>query len=364
MIIKTTKHKTIFEYIWLDSNKRFRSKKRVACQYFEKKPYIEEIGVWNYDGSSTGQASGHENTEIILKPIYVCKSPFKANKGCGVEIAQYLVLCDTYNSNGTPTQSNTRHTANELFNKKSQTAELTWYGIEQEYFIFKKNTKLPYGWDENKSKTMKPQGDYYCNMGNEYGKIISDTHLEYCIFAGIDISGTNAEVAPGQWEYQVGPCGGINVADQLMMSRYILEQVANAHDCYIVWDPKPLSIENGYNGQWNGSGCHINFSTFETRHGTNHKNGFEYMKIAIEKLSKTHEEHMAVYGEGNELRMSGECETASYNTFSWGIGTRNTSIRIGNEIAKQKYGYFEDRRPASNMDPYLATSILFKTICL
>jgi len=233
--------------------------------------------------------------------------------------------------------------------------EEPWFGIEQEYFIIDPKTNNPLGFDENKK-----QGQYYCSVGaeNAFGRKIAEEHLLECINYGVIVSGMNAEVAPGQWEYQVGPCVGIESGDHLWISRYILQKIAEKHNVIINFEPKPLS------GDWNGSGCHTNYSTKKMREGTKNKTGLDYINEAIDKLSKKHNEHMNVYGSGNELRMTGQHETASYNVFSFGTANRGASVRIGNTNMRNQKGYFEDRRPSSNCDPYLVTSKIFETTVL
>jgi glutamine synthetase len=85
---------------------------------------------------------------------------------------------------------------------------------------------------------------------------------------------------------------------------------------------------------------------------------------AIEKLGLKHAVHIAAYGEGNERRLTGKHETASINDFSYGVANRAASIRIPRVAEAEGKGYFEDRRPASNMDPYVVTSRIMKTISL
>ena len=333
----------IVDYVWLDGHTRLRSKTRVLKRRDLLSTsdsnilYLFQIPEWNYDGSSTYQANNHLS-EIILKPQALFKCPFKQGA--------YIVMCDTYYSDMTPTLTNHRVAAETIFNKYSK--EYPTYGIEQEYFIYNSLSKLPLGFPID---DVNGQGQYYCSVGqqNAFGRTLSDEHMILCLEAGIQISGTNAEVAPGQWEYQIGPVIGIAAADQLWISRYILERLTEYSNYYIVWDPKPLA------SPWNGSGCHVNFSTRQTMLPNV---GINYIYKAINNLGRHHTKHMAVYGEGNEKRMIGNCETSSYNTFTYGVGNRSASVRIPNTTQNNKSGYFEDRRPASNMDPYLVLPLI------
>lgn len=240
----------IFEYIWLGGKNELRSKTRVL--------YSENPTKWNYDGSSTGQASGVDS-EVILVPCKKIKCPFRKKtqtrpNGMIYDLPRFLVLCDTYKPNDEPLKNNHRVWAKQVFDQCLD--EEPWFGIEQEYFLMNKETGLPLGFDPEGK-----QGQYYCSVGalNAFGRQIADEHLQACLYAGLQISGLNAEVAPGQWEYQIGPCTGIQSGDELWLSRYILERVAEKHGVAVSFDPKPLK------GDWNGSGCHTNYSTKRMR---------------------------------------------------------------------------------------------------
>jgi len=330
------------EYIWIDSCNSLRSKTKVLYDSNIKKIVLNNIPLWNFDGSSTGQASGN-NSDVNLIPRALFNNPFRDNSS--------LVLCDVYDSNLLPLQSNTRHKANEKFNSKLQ--EEPWFGLEQEYFIMR--GLVPLGYTSNSS-----QGKYYCGVGqnNIFERKIVEKHLDYCLKAGIKISGINAEVAPGQWEFQVGPLLGINAGDHLWIARYILERLGEEDGLVIDFSPKPLK------GEWNGSGCHTNFSTKNMREGTSDTSGIIFIREGIDKLSKKHKEHMEVYGENNRERMNGKYETSNYDVFTSGESNRGASTRLGFDTLKNNCGYFEDRRPSSNCDPYLVTSKIFETICL
>ncbi len=333
---------TFVEYVWIGGNYELRSKTRVLHDLVES---VSDLSSWNFDGSSTSQADGSDS-EVILKPQALFNDPFRGNH-------HKLVLCDTYKPNGEPLSNNNRVWAKELFDKKLE--EEPWFGLEQEYFMMNSQNMKPLGFDETKT-----QGQYYCSVGsgNTFGRHIAEHHLNACMYAGIKLSGINAEVAPGQWEFQVGPCTGIEQGDHMWMARYLLHKVSEQFNVIIDFEPKPLL------GDWNGSGCHTNYSTKNMREGYMDKTGLDFINEAIEKLSHAHNEHMEVYGSGNELRMTGEHETARFDKFSHGIANRGASIRIGNENYNNKKGYFEDRRPSSNCDPYLVTGMLFKTTCL
>ena len=325
---------TICEYIWLDASGGIRSKTKVLPDFDPAEPLPD----WNYDGSSTGQAPSDGNTEVILKPCGVYKNPYRTIDNT----KNVLVLCDTYDNNGNPLPSNHRYIARAIFDPICN--EDCWFGLEQEYFIRFKNKEFQ----------CENNGVQYCGSNTTFDeRLIVETHLNCCIDAGLKISGINAEVATGQWEFQIGPCFSVDAADQLIIARYLLEKVAEKFNATIDYSPK-------INESANGSGCHINFSTKAMRE----EGGYKKIVDCMKKLEKAHAEHIAVYGTNNHLRLTGLHETSSMEKFTWGIGTRNTSVRIPNATAKKGCGYFEDRRPAANIDPYLATSIIAKTCCL
>lgn len=330
------------EYIWIGGTcLDLRSKTRSLPGPITS---LSQIPEWNYDGSSTGQAPGADS-EVIIKPVRIFPDPFR--RGDNI-----LVLCETYTPQGEPLPTNKRNPAKKLFDKALELKP--WYGFEQEYTMFESDKKTPFGWPEGGFPAA--QGPYYCSVGSEnaFGRPIVEAHYRCCLYAGITISGINGEVMPGQWEYQVGPVEGIDAADQLFISRYLLLRVAELFGVVISFDPKPIP------GDWNGAGLHSNFSTEPMRK----EGGYKVIIEAIERLGKKHAEHIAVYGEGNERRLTGHHETAPITKFSYGVANRGCSIRIPRQSEKEQKGYFEDRRPASNGDPYPISSKIFETTSL
>ena len=93
-------------------------------------------------------------------------------------------------------------------------------------------------------------------------------------------------------------------------------------------------------------------------------NGYNNIDVAINKLKDDHNNAMKLYGDFNESRLYGSCETSSYDKFSFGVADRSASIRIPSETFNNDCGYIEDRRPSSLMDPYLVTSYLYKITVL
>jgi glutamine synthetase len=326
----------LYEYIWLDIDGKTRSKTMVIDSSLNEFITPSQLPVWNYDGSSTGQAKG-KNTEINLYPIKIVTDPLRNNSNNKQSLQSYLVLCDI------DPKYSTRVNADSLF-KKYESYEF-WFGLEQEYFILN---------DLNNTELDKTQGQYYCGVGGRdpIERQIAEEHLSACLTAGLNISGINAEVANGQWEFQVGIAHGIDACDQLFIARYLLERIAEKYSRKISYEPK-------LDANTNGSGCHVNISTKETRG----ENGIEFIYSYLNKLAKVHHLHIKRFGENNNKRLTGKHETSSYDTFSWGIGTRDTSIRIGNKTYDDKKGYFEDRRPAANMNPYIVLSLLALRIC-
>lgn len=337
--------KSLAMYIWIDgSGQNLRCKSRTL----DDEPMgPEELPIWNYDGSSTGQAEG-SNSDIYLHPVAVFKDPFRRG-------TNKLVLCETYDYLGKPTATNHRRKCKKMMDLAAD--QRPWFGIEQEYTLMDVDNH-PFGWPKNGFPG--PQGPYYCGVGSNkvYGRDIVEAHYQACLYAGVKIAGTNAEVMPAQWEYQVGPCEGITVGDHLWMSRFLLHRVAEDFGVVASLDPKPIP------GEWNGAGCHTNFSTLKMRE----EEGLVDIQKGIDKLQLRHDHHIAVYdptgGEDNKRRLTGRHETASWEEFSYGVAHRGSSIRIPRQVSADRMGYFEDRRPASNMDPYNVSGALVATVCL
>jgi len=329
------------EYIWMDGHEptqKLRSKTKILNK---KIASVSELPEWGFDGSSTNQAEGNFS-DCLLKPVWLCKDPIRGEDNI-------LVMCEVMNSDGSMHASNTRAHLRELAEKFAK--ENVWFGIEQEYTFFE--GRNPLGWPEGGYPA--PQGPFYCGVGADevFGREIVEDHLDLCLEAGLELSGINAEVMPGQWEYQIGPLGPLEVADQMWISRWLLYRISEDYGVSATLHPKPVK------GDWNGAGAHINFSTQSMRE----KGGLKVIEDACGKLSKKHGEHIAVYGAHNEERLTGEHETQSISEFSYGVSDRGASIRIPMQTSNDGYGYLEDRRPSSNMDPYQACAILIETTC-
>jgi len=331
--------KTFATYIWIGGNGGdLRSKVRTLSRPVTS---IKDLPDWNYDGSSTNQAPGNDS-EVIIKPRAIYKDPFLQGNNI-------LVMCDTW-KDGKPLPSNSREPARKIFEKfADQEAE---YGLEQEYFIMTKGGR-PVGWPEAPGSFPRAQGPYYCGVGanNMVGRLVSMSILKAVTYSGIWATGTNTEVSLGQFEIQIR-AKGISIGDDVFVTRYIMHRVSELFDVVIELHPKPMK------GDINGSGMHTNFSTASMRA----EGGYKYIIEACEKLGKAHKKHIVAYGEGNDQRLTGLHETCSINEFKYGVGNRGASIRIPFQSKAEGKGYLEDRRPASNGDPYLITSMILETI--
>ena len=326
-------HSTFLEYIWLDgcSTPNLRSKTKII------KNFNGEIPHWNFDGSSTGQASGNYS-ECVLKPVRTYR--WQAN--------HFLVLCEVMSPDGSPHASNTRSELREL--TESFTSQKYWWGFEQEYFLTKDGR--PLGFPENGFPG--PQGPYYCGVGSNQtkGRLLVEAHMRACLDLGIELTGVNAEVAIGQWEYQCFSEDTLKACDDLWISRFLLHRMSEEVGYNVDLDPKPV------NGDWNGSGCHTNFSTEHMRN----VGGQEYITNVCKSLLSRHADHICDYGEGNHNRLTGDHETQHISKFSFGVADRGASIRIPLFVANNDWmGYLEDRRPASNCDPYTVARLIVET---
>jgi len=338
-------------YVWIDGTGEYTRAKTKTVSFVPNSP--DQLPIWNFDGSSTGQAEG-SNSDVYLKPVALYNDPFRGG-------SNKLVLCETITYKQEPAQTNTRRSCLEAMNKVMATDE-PWFGIEQEYTLIDANSQPgshPLGWPSNGYPG--PQGPYYCGVGANrvFGRDVVEAHYRACLYAGVMICGENAEVMPAQWEYQVGPCPGISIGDDLWMSRFILNRVAEDFHVVVSFDPKPIP------GDWNGAGAHTNFSTNQTR---DKATGLQAIEKAIQRLKVNHARHIIAYdpkqGKDNARRLTGRHETSSIHDFSAGVANRGASIRIPRQVSDDGYGYLEDRRPSSNCDPYVVSEAMVRTICL
>lgn len=327
------------EYIWLDGYKptqSLRSKTKIEDDFSGK---LDDLPLWSFDGSSTEQAEGG-NSDCLLKPVFVCPDPQRKNG--------FLVMCEVLNSDGTPHPSNGRATIEDDDND-------FWFGFEQEYFLWDLETDRPLGFPAEGFPD-RPQGPYYCSVGarNAYGRNIIEEHLDVCLDAGLNVEGINAEVATGQWEFQIFAKGAKAAGDQIWIARYLLERIGESYDVWINWHCKPLGDTD-----WNGSGMHANFSNTALRTAGNK----EVYDIICQSFAPFVKEHIEVYGADNELRLTGKHETQSIDQFSYGISDRGASIRIPiATVERGWHGWLEDRRPNSAADPYKVAARIIKTV--
>lgn len=322
------------EYIWLDGytpEPMIRSKTKIVND--EPSDY-RDCPVWSFDGSSTEQAEG-SSSDCLLIPVRMVPDPTRKNA--------FLVMTEVHAADGSIHPSNFRGTFED--------DQDLWLGFEQEYTLI--DNGLPLGFPAGGYPG--PQGPYYCSVGidNCVGREIVESHLDTCLDAGLSVTGINAEVMKGQWEYQLFGKGAKRAADDLWISRYLLHRNAEQFGVTVDLHPKPVK------GDWNGSGMHTNFSTTATRD----QGGEALVKSICDKFAAKHEEHIAAYGSDNDQRLTGLHETQSIDAFSYGVSDRGASIRIPVAMVQNDWkGYLEDRRPASHADPYKIASRLLATL--
>ncbi|XP_039599280.1 glutamine synthetase-like isoform X2 [Polypterus senegalus] len=332
-------------YIWIDG-----TGEGLCCKTrtLDSEPKgIEDVPEWNFFGSSVYWPDG-SNSDMYLMPVCLFRDPFTLDPN-------KLVLCEVLRHNRKPAETNLRNSCRQVMEQAGHSHP--WFGMEQEYSLLDLD-KHPFGWPKNGFPG--PEGFCSCSVGTNksYGRDIAECHYKACLYAGVKITGTNAETMPSQWEFQVGPCEGIAMGDHLWMARFVLHRVCEDFGVVATLDPKPIA------GDWYGAGCHTNFSTEAMRN----QGGLQHIEEAIEKLSKRHSYHIRMYdpkgGADNSRRLTGSHETSSIHEFSAGIDNRNASIRIPQHVGKGGCGYFEDRRPAANCDPYAVTEAITRTCVL
>ncbi|MEK6809842.1 MAG: glutamine synthetase beta-grasp domain-containing protein [Nanoarchaeota archaeon] len=384
--------KAIAEYIWLDGNNlvkdeagkfvldpnqnpEIRSKTKIInfdakgvvrgfrenVSLGTRQRYAEALAkdmpTWGFDGSSTNQAEGHDS-DCILKPVRAYVDPLRTKER--PDYLSLLVLNEVFNVPGdTPHLSNTRALLRNIAERCK--AQEFWFGIEQEYTLMRvddhdfSRLARPLGFPKEEGKFPEAQGKYYCGNGADrvVRRELIDKHMYACLDANLVIPGTNAEVMPGQWEFQMGngtsDSDPLRVADDLVIARYLLSRIGENYGIVASLEAKPAK------GDWNGAGAHTNFSTKRMRESS------ECFDTLIEKFRAHQKEHIAIYGVGIEERLTGKHETCPYTEFRAGVSNRGASIRIPWQTAVEQKGYMEDRRPCANMDQHVVMAKIMET---
>jgi len=340
----------IAEYIWIDggtptralrSKTRVCSSERIMAGALNGSLLAADFPRWGADGSSTGQAVG-ENSDIVLKPVRVARDPFRTGG--------YLVLCETFTGSGKVHPSNARARLRSVLLAGAD-KEDAMFGFEQEYTLCKPDG-TPLGFPD--SGYPAPQGPYYCGVGagQIFGRDIYEQFLSNCVAAGLPITGANFEVMPGQAEVQVA-AKTLEACDGIWFARWILQRTAEPHNVRVSLDAKPAK------GDWNGAGMHTNFSTARMRAS----GGYDAIVAAADELGRFVDDHLAVYGEGYEQRLTGAHETCRFDEYRWGVADRTASVRIPRDVFEQKRGYLEDRRPNANACSYEVAARILRTVC-
>ena len=251
---------------------------------------------------------------MCFKPVSTFHDPIRGGDNI-------LVMCEVLNVDMTPHASNTR--AGCLAAAENFAEFEPMFGLEQEYTFYEQSyDSLKYG---------QPLGFLLLVIQHlkeviiaelEQMKFMEETYQknmrQHAWQLGLEISGTNAEVMPGQWEFQIGPVGAPEIGDHIWVARWLLYRIAEDYNISATLDPKPVK------GDWNGAGMHTNFSTKQMRED----GGYDAIIAGCEALGKNAELHVKNYGSGIEDRLTGDHETQKYDTFSYGVSDRGASIRI------------------------------------
>ncbi|GAX81512.1 hypothetical protein CEUSTIGMA_g8940.t1 [Chlamydomonas eustigma] len=347
-------NKILVEYVWLGSSgSDLRSKSRV----FDTRPSsVDDVPMIAVDGGSYDQHP--EGQEVFLKPRKLFRDPFRAGD-------HLLVLCDSFKTNVNsslrnqnssctlePSNSNSRAPCEETLNQAS--AHLPIFAAEQEYCILASSTvpsstpAWPYAHLPDPCKPyMSVPGLSEANKLKTYasGRHLAERHLQACLHAGIKITETSQRTSPAArlWSYKLGPLLGVDLADQLWMSRFILLRLSEEEGLSVSFDPTAVGGA--------GARCNMKYSTSETR---NPGGGLSCIQLHLELLESAHLLHLLAYSKG--------CVSSRSLGFEVGVGgSKEPTLVVPSKTLILKAGHYVDQRPPSNVDPYLAIMVLVST---
>jgi len=338
------------EYIW-PGTKRIDLRSKTRTLDIASVKSLKDLPEWEFDGSLTSQSYGN-NADVVLRPIQYYPDPFRGGNNV-------LVLCECIlPERRTPIPTNTRDLAGQVFSQIEQYE--TAFSIIQEYGLMVPEGTTPCGCPLGWPRVGFPKGagqdqKYAVGINQRAGHRIAEAHFRACLYSGMQITNLHSGKYKGDWSFQLGSAGGMQVSDQLMVARWILLRVGEEFGVSVSFDPKPYKDSDHLRR------ATVQFSTVRMRDTAK---GFSRIVRAVEKLGRRHREHLAVYGMSNISRTTSAYENGPLSKFSYGIANVRASVNIPRKAKQMNAGYFEDRRPSSNMDPYVVTAKIARTIIL
>ena len=316
-------------YVWQDVRQHTRCKYKTLA-------LGETPPIWNCEGD------GGE-PEVLLIPVCVIRDPFFVSNP-----ADIVVLCECNSPlTGGPTETNTRRGAKTIFDKGRNVHPA--FGLSQEYVLCDAKTLQPWKWNEFFEKSPLSRSDAsYCGIGTGavIGREIALKHYRACVYAGLTMSELCTTGLPSQWRFEMGPTEGLRASDELLLARFFLDSLCEQNALKPLYHPKPKR-------KCRGSACTVKYSNDQTRK----EDGLTEILLIVHSLSESHAEHMPHFGKDNEKRLDGT-DASSFHEFVYGTGDKKASVNIPSIVFFEKKGYFEDRRPGANCDPYAVTALI------
>src|SRR5579871_29760 len=307
-------------------------------------------GKW-FDGSSIESFARIAESDMYLRPDF---STFAIIPWSAANDVTARIICDVLTPAGERYQGDPRAVLRRALKEAEQQGFRYVVAPELEFFLLQradgKTTPLPHD-----------QGSYF-DLSTDLAASVRREMAQALLAMGTRIETSHHEVAAGQHELDFELADALTSADAIMTARYALKAIAQQHDLYATFLPKPFYGING-------SGLHIHQQLVRLENGSNAFADPADREYGLSTLARHFLAGQLAHARGitailDPLVNAYKRLVPGFEApvmISWGRVNREALLRVPRVNPEQTQNTrIELRSPDPSCNPYLALAVMLK----